>query len=618
VQAESTAPTTPRFITVAILALCVAIVILSFVVLIISTQREFGVFGWNVGADGTTIISVTPDLPAANAGIRPGDTIDFATLPLTGRVNLEVPQAVGAGDELTVNVIRDGHLRTVTLRAAPQVGAQYAAVAAFVSGVLVSALGIWLVLLRPSRMTWGFLAIGVAVSATSLGYPWSTPQVFFITSISLLVDNALLFAGLLIFVSRFPGDNPRGWHQSLDRAAIPIGCAYLALAVYYGADILVGSAPPPYAVGIIADYIFPALVGIVAVVALTLSLLEARGSARQRLLPVMSTFALYVALNAGSIVANTLYTNPIANAGIPILAALSLVLFAIAVTYGTIRHRVIDVGFVASRTLVYTILTAILVGVFALIDFFVGTWLEHTQLAFVVEIVAAVSIGFSLNTMHGRVDHFVDSVLFRRRHLAEKRLARVARMLPHSPSVDFVDETLSVDPESALELSSSAVFRRHIDGTFRRRFAIGWDGSTESIEPSDHLVVLLQAELEPLRLSDVRWPRSDIPAGLHQPLLAVPIVIRHELAAIALYGGHVGGEALDPDEIRSLRELAVPAGAAYDHLEAETLRQQLAELRESNAELRRDRDAQVGALDIVRQQMTAIDVLVRQRVDPSH
>ena len=35
----------------------------------------------------------------------------------------------------------------------------------------------------------------------------------------------------------------------------------------------------------------------------------------------MSTFALYVALNAGGIVVNTLYTNPIANAVIPILAA---------------------------------------------------------------------------------------------------------------------------------------------------------------------------------------------------------------------------------------------------------------------------------------------------------
>jgi hypothetical protein len=615
VQAESTAATTPRFITVAILVLCVAIVILSFVVLVISTQREFGVFGWNVGADGTTIISVTPNLPAANAGIRAGDQIEFATLPLIGRVNLEVPEAVGAGDELTATVRRDGHRRTVTLRAAPQVGAQYASVAAFVSGVLVSALGIWLVFLRPSRMTWGFLAIGVAVSAGSLVYPWSTPLIFFITSISLLVDNALLFAGLLIFVSRFPGDNPSGWHRTLDRAAIPIGCAYLALAVYYGADILDGSAPPPYAVGLIADYIFPALVAIVALVALGSSLLEARGSARQRLLPVISAFALYVALNAGSIVINTLYTNPIANAGVPILTALSLVLFAVAVTYGTIRHRVIDVGFVASRTLVYTILTAILVGVFALIDFFIGTWLERTQLAFVVEIVVAVSIGFSLNTMHGRVDHFVDSVLFRRRHIAEKRLARVARMLPHAPSVDFVDETLSVEPESALELSSSAVFRRQSDGTFRRRFAVGWDGSTESIDASDHLVVQLHAELEPLRLSDIRWPRSDIPTGLYQPLLAVPIVIRHELAAIALYGGHVGGEALDPDEVRSLRELAVPAGVAYDHIEAEMLRLQLEELRTSNDELRRDRDAQIGALEIVRQQMTAIDALVQQRAD---
>ncbi|HLJ84138.1 MAG TPA: hypothetical protein VKT51_08210 [Candidatus Eremiobacteraceae bacterium] len=617
VQAESTAPATPRFITVAIVVLCVALIILSFVALIASTQFGFGVFGWNVGADGATIISVSPNLPAANAGIRPGDKIDFASLPLIGRVNLEVPEAVAIGDKLTVNVLNGGNRRTVTLRAVPQVGSQLSSIAVFISGVLISALGIWLVFMRPGRMTWGFLAIGIAAAATSVAYPWSTPDIFFLTSISLLVGNAITFAGLLIFVSRFPGDNPSGWLRTLDRAAIPIGCVYLAMTVYFAADILVGSSPPPYVVGLIADYIFPALVGIVALVALASSLAAARGSARQRLLPVISTFALYVALDAGGIVVNTIYTNPIANALIPILASLSLSLFAVAVAYGTIRHRVIDVGFVASRTLVYTILTAILVGVFALIDFFISKWLERTQLAFVVEIVVAVTIGFSLNTMHGRVDHFVDSVLFRRRHLAEKRLARVARMLPHAPSVDFVDETLSADPESALELSSSAVFRRQGNGSFRRRFALGWDGSTESLEASDHLVVLLQAELEPVRLSDVRYARPDMPTGLQQPLLAVPIVIRHEVAAIALYGGHVGGEALDPDEIRSLRELAMPAGAAYDHLEAETLRQQLEELRESNAELRRDRDAQASALDIVRQQMTAIDALVQQRANPN-
>ncbi|HXW76380.1 MAG TPA: hypothetical protein VEJ20_03130, partial [Candidatus Eremiobacteraceae bacterium] len=100
---------------------------------------------------------------------------------------------------------------------------------------------------------------------------------------------------------------------------------------------------------------------------------------------------------------------------------------------------------------------------------------------------------------------------------------------------------------------------------------------------------------------------------LQQPLLAVPVVVRHKVEAFALYGGHSGGEALDPDEIHSLRQLAMPAGAAYDHLEAEALRAQLERLRTANVALMRDREADAGALELMRRQMSAIDELLRRQ-----
>jgi hypothetical protein len=424
----------------------------------------------------------------------------------------------------------------------------------------------------------------------------------------------LTFAGLLIFVSRFPGDNPRGWLRVLDRAAIPIGFAYLILTAYWGANMLFGTTPPPYAVGTIADYLFPAFVAICALAALATSVRATGGSARQRVVPVIATFALWVALYAASIIVNDLYTNVFVTSVLPALTYFALSLFAVAVAYGVIRHRVIDVSFILSRTLVYTILTAILVGIFALIDLFIGSWLERSQLAFALEIVAAVFIGLSLNAMHGRVDHFVDSVLFRRRHLAERRLERAAKTLPHSTTADFVDEALVVEPTQSLDLASSAVFRRRPDGRFERRFALGWsDGSALALDPSDHLLIQLEAELDVLNLSDVRWPRADIPTGLFQPLLAVPIVVRHRLTGFALYGGHVGGEALDPDEVRSLRLLAVPAGVAYDHLEAEALRAENDRLLAANAALQLDKRLNVDALDLLRRQMAAIDELLQQR-----
>jgi len=97
--------------------------------------------------------------------------------------------------------------------------------------------------------------------------------------------------------------------------------------------------------------------------------------------------------------------------------------------------------------------------------------------------------------------------------------------------------------------------------------------------------VRLRAEREPVDISDLRWPRADLPAGTQQPLYAVPIAIGNRVEAIALYGGHSGGEDLDPDERRSLRGLAGGAALAYDHLLAQSLRRSLEKLRTENASL---------------------------------
>jgi hypothetical protein len=91
-------------------------------------------------------------------------------------------------------------------------------------------------------------------------------------------------------------------------------------------------------------------------------------------------------------------------------------------------------------------------------------------------------------------------------------------------------------------------------------------------------VLQLTADQSPLDLRQVRWNRVDLPCATARPLLALPVTVRRRLAAFVLYSGHVGGEALDPTEQRSVSALAVGAAAAYDHLDAERMRRRVAEL----------------------------------------
>lgn len=95
----------------------------------------FGI-GVNIEAEGdaasrvvhtVTIQSVTPDSPAAKAGLAPGDVILEADgLPLPGLKMSELREAMGkaAGESLHLKVRRSGTVRVVTMVAvAPPPGA---------------------------------------------------------------------------------------------------------------------------------------------------------------------------------------------------------------------------------------------------------------------------------------------------------------------------------------------------------------------------------------------------------------------------------------------------------------------------------------------------------------
>jgi hypothetical protein len=166
--------------------------------------------------------------------------------------------------------------------------------------------------------------------------------------------------------------------------------------------------------------------------------------------------------------------------------------------------------------------------------------------------------------LHGHVDRFVDAYIFRRRHLAEQRLAQAAAGLPHAESYEAIAQMMVREPVEAFGLRSAAFFRQR-DGEFCCEAAHHANALENlMIGNDDPLVLHVQGAREQVSLAAIGWhaPGGDDPG---HPIVAFPIFIRHELRAIALYGGHATGEAIDPDELRMLRSLCSGAAAALDH-----------------------------------------------------
>jgi hypothetical protein len=532
--------------------------------------------------------TVAPESAAARAGIVAGDRLIYATLPLRGRRFALFQEEVPGGAPISFQIVHGRQTRWVTLRAESSAGAGRAEALTYAAaGLALGLVGLFLVLVRPSLMTWSF-----ALIAPPLLVPW--PLLFWSqqsrsgAAIAFDVALALLYAGqtagIMLFASRFPNDRPLGVARIVDRLSAPVGLAVAALYLYAYLQVRFSSAPPAHLISLAnVAIVVPSAAALVALIA---TYVTTPGGARTRLLPVIGSFVLLILTGVLQQVGSELTTNDRVLVALSLAFSASPALVAAAVAYGVIRHRVMDVSFIISRTLVYTILTLGAVALFTLIEYVFGRLLERQGVATVLNILAAVGLGISLNLLHGRLDDWIDRVLFRRRHLAERRLSAVARGLPHAVTAQAIDSSLVDEPLDAFALSSAALFR-HDNGLYRRVCAQGWtDAQASTLDEDDALALRLRTDLEALEPRDLRWPRTDLPDGQQQAIYAVPVVVSHHLEAIALYGAHRTGEDLDPDERRSLRDLAVAAAAGYDHVAAAALRQRLANVEAENAALR--------------------------------
>ena len=519
-------------------------------------------FGYRlVYTDGNRVAEVDPETSAARAGIVAGDHFDFTRSSLRDRILGMEYQPPRVGESTSFEVVRSGRA-FVTLRAAPLTAAesQYAIFSPLtpflrLAGFAYIVIALVILLRRPNRMTWGlFLYLISAADVTLYRFPeWLFPVAQF-GSVLLSVVGPV---GLVIFAARFPDNRPTGWRALLDRLAIPVGLLFVIPNLAWDATSLFAGASPAAWMSLGSILGALALIAI-AGVTLVATYFSVEPWARQRFAWVIAGVLFTLVSYSSQWGRYWEATYPLVTSDLLVWFASVLYAFApVAIAYAVVRQRVFGISFVVSRTLVYTILTGILFALFALIEWLAGRMIERTGVTIALVAVTAIVVAFSLEAAHAKIENFVESQLFRRRHLAERHLAGVAAGLPYADDSATVEDALVREPVHAYKLSAAALFKRDDSGLFAR------DG--EALEAT--VPLRLQGSRRSVRLHEFEHNGStEVPyAGL---VLAVPIFVRARLEAVAAYGAHANGEDIDPDEAASLEALCGAAGTAYDRLDA--------------------------------------------------
>lgn len=544
--------------------------------------------GLFVDNDGV-VTRVLDGSPAKTAGLKAGDRIDLARMSFADRAAVLNNGSKSSPVTLAIAGAAKPFVRVAPIPENLPATLKTTILIRQLLGVFFIVLGTAVVLRRRSILTWTFFLYclrnnGSTVFGTFLFAPTSLLLPTVIINVCLAAIGLVSF---VVFTLYFPTPDPRGWRVIAARS-VPYLFATL-LGLWLAAGVL------PYAFGIGSQllgtvlFFYATAIELLGFVILADTYARSRGVRRQQVEWVFVGFGIAICFETLAFAfANHSAWFPFT---IPqqLLQALfvGMALGPLAVAYAIFRHHILDVNFVINRTLVYALVTGVLVAGFALIDFVLHQLLASTRLALIAEISAALLAGFWINGLHRSADRFVDRMLYRRRYEAERRLERASAGLLHAHSKNAVDRMLVSEPLEALNLGSAAVFRATANGLFERSIAEGWPaGCSVTIDADDPLALHLCAHHDAVDPSEI--PRSALlaPDRSAQPAVAVPLVVRHQLLGIALYSAHVEGDRLDPVELKMLDRLVAAGSSAYDHLEAVMLQQRCEALERQISELR--------------------------------
>jgi hypothetical protein len=505
-------------------------------------EQTFGLT--TVPASGACALLVTRvSNPGQPGSLHPGDMIDTRDLSTHERLRFMVPRQSDYMMLPTHRMHEPGGMAMVMVVPHAQAPSDAAYLRLAVLLVLML-LGLYVMWRGKDAASLGlgiFFTMMPAFLGLSHAYPGLPDQAIIAVLFLATMLNLLGYFGLYFMVDALAGasllPSVRAIARTVVVVALVVACTILFSAIY--GRVFTG-CPPPVGVPIVLGC-YATVIGVCFVMLWRGIVASNRGERGRLRWLFWSTIIGY---------SGPLLTFALISSGrpIPLQGAFNLSFLAIPIgyTYAVLRHRVIDVGFVLTRTLSLTILTTAVVAAFIL----VGAAIEHLAInrdeSIVIQLGFSLGLGMLFNAANSRLNALLERVLFRRRYAIEMSLegidAQVGTYLSEGALVRQVADLLTVE----LELDGCAVYREA-----EQRLLLSVSAGSASF-PAE----LLKANDLPAR-----------PAVDNQ--LFLPLRVHGRSYGAIVLQQRDGAELLTPDETVLLERLAVWLAGSIASIRAE-------------------------------------------------
>jgi len=529
-----------------------------------------GLWGMQLSPDKPftfVVTSLDPGRAASRAGIRPGDQIDMRMQSLLVRFWLLDEPIAGRPTDL--KLLRNGRYMDTTvvpnsleLDKRPDVLLHFIAVGWMLA---FAALLAWRRPASPDVLLLSLTLICLAIAVTSPNFSFSSSSLYIVAFIAIYALKAvavILWALYSGFFAR-PLSATRRILQFLCVASAAIAIA-MSIAAVFGEVTLWFSADAylPLYSGRSEQWNIPYDVAVVmAACCSALAISASRGKERQRAIWALVSLGVLFTANAVTtfvVGAQSSYASLMFWIG---LRNFFFFVAPIGLTYAALGRRLLDVGFVVNRALIFAIVSLVVVAIFIIVEWGASEWLAGTNHAapLAVSMTVTLGLGLSMRFIHRHVDRLVDEIFFRKRHEDEAALRRFAR------EAAYITDRATLVQRVMLEVqehtNAVAVQLLVSDG---KGYYTPADGAGDGLRvgENDRALVALRT-----------WHKT---VDLHrldtalQGEYAYPMLSRGRLVGALVCWPKIDGDGYAPDESNALSELAHGVGTALDLLDDKT------------------------------------------------
>jgi hypothetical protein len=512
-------------------------------------------FNWRAVDAHTIVVEPRPDR-ALPATLRSGDRIDLREQDLGTRAALYTYNL--PGESYVLRVERNGGSHAVALTRTTFEDTD-AGVLYRLYLLLVLVLGLTTLWWGRDWAAWGLSLFAISIILNFLLFVLPLPPVagFITVLLNQGLVAPLITAGLYLSALTLSGPGLTGRGRFLYH--LSIGTILIATAILSSAQtagfVALGNAT-------LAQFSFPPMLFAasisIPVIVLVTAYPRVDTARRLRLRWIISSLALFLgatAWNNLSELSDTFTTRG------PFRQAIwwSAILCGLAgLLYGVLRKRVVAMSFAVNRALVYGLVVAFVIGVFAVLAAVVENTAIGRDAGLALTVVVSLAVGFVLETLRDRINLMVERLFFRQRYEAETALRRFAHQCAYVERPGRLLDEAEEEIHRHIRPRSSAFYEAS-PHAYRRVRQRGEAIFPERIDLDDRAFIALRADREPVDLATVR-------SVLGNDGYAFPMAIRGELRGALVCGSRTG--EYTHDERRLLAEVAQQVGTALHALRA--------------------------------------------------